>query len=323
MPIRNAEKYLEECLLSIQEQSFENWELLAVNDHSTDGTLLILEDFSQKDARIKYFSNKGKGIIDALALAYKNSQGKYISRMDADDIMPPKKLELMYQAIEQNPKALITGYVQYIADTEVKAGYRRYEQWLNHLVNTKTHYASIYKECVVPSPCWLVERSILDSCGAFDSTIYPEDYDLCFRWYKNKVPIVALPKLLHIWRDHSARTSRNDSNYADNAFLELKIYYFLKIDYNKKKNLVLWGAGKKAKQVAQLLIAKNIAFQWICNNPNKIGHTIYGKKLQATQDFFEGKNLYQILITVANEQQQNEIKIDLHSKENLQEFWLC
>lgn len=323
MPTKNAEKHIAECLDSIINQSFSNWELLVVNDHSTDSTRSILQEFSLKDERISFLDNHGHGIIKALQLAYKKSSGTAITRMDSDDIMPLNKLELMHNELEKKPNFLITGYVRYISDNELKGGYIYYQDWLNGLVNNNSHYSEIYKECVIPSPCWLVSRAVFENCGAFNSETYPEDYDLTFRFYENKIPIVSLKEELHIWRDHPKRASRNDDNYSDNSFLDIKLHYFLKLDLDTSKNLVLWGAGKKAKSIAKILIKKNISFQWACNNINKIGHAIYEITLEDIDQVFSNENEYQSIITVANKEEQKEIKQASEDRNNLDLFWFC
>ena len=95
MPVKNAGLFLDECLNSILEQSYSKWELIAVNDNSTDNSLNLLNIHAKKDKRIKVLKNKGKGIIDALRSAYKQSQGEFISRMDADDLMAVDKLKVL------------------------------------------------------------------------------------------------------------------------------------------------------------------------------------------------------------------------------------
>ena len=94
MPVKNAGPWLEECLQSIQKQSFVNWELIAVNDGSKDNSIEILIDFSSRDVRIQVLENPGSGIVDALSQALSKSTGTFISRMDADDVMPAEKLQL-------------------------------------------------------------------------------------------------------------------------------------------------------------------------------------------------------------------------------------
>ncbi len=85
MPVKNAAPFLDECIESIISQSYSNWELLAVNDNSTDETLEILKRFSTLDSRITAVNNRKNGIIEALKTGYNISKGAFITRMDADD----------------------------------------------------------------------------------------------------------------------------------------------------------------------------------------------------------------------------------------------
>ena len=93
MPVKNAALFLRECLDSIVNQEESNFELIAVDDHSTDSSLKILEEYQKKDPRIQVYKNKEHGIIAALRLAYKKSSGILITRMDSDDIMSLHKLK--------------------------------------------------------------------------------------------------------------------------------------------------------------------------------------------------------------------------------------
>ncbi|MCW9041214.1 MAG: glycosyltransferase, partial [Flavobacteriales bacterium] len=77
MPVKNTSLYLSECLNSIINQTEKNWELIAVNDHSTDNSKEILASFANQDNRIKVWDNTGNGIIDALQLAYSKSSGTF------------------------------------------------------------------------------------------------------------------------------------------------------------------------------------------------------------------------------------------------------
>ena len=88
-PFKNTAAYLEDCINSILKQSYTNWELLIVDDHSTDNSYKIVETFAANDSRIQLFKNKGFGIIDALQIAFKHSKGNFVTRMDSDDIMLP------------------------------------------------------------------------------------------------------------------------------------------------------------------------------------------------------------------------------------------
>lgn len=296
MPVYNAQDFLIETIDSILNQSNSNWELLAVDDFSTDNSFQILQSFERKDSRIKAFKNAEKGIIPALQLAYIQSNGVLITRMDADDLMPIDKLKYLSEAASSNPNACITAKVEYFSDSILNNGYLRYQNWLNALIDEKSHYDFIYQECIIPSPCWMMPRDLFEKIGGFKSDMYPEDYELCFRLYQYQVPIIGLEKTLHLWRDHQTRASRNDPNYADQRFYDLKLYYFFKLDYRKSHSLILWGAGTSAKLIAKYIADLGIALRWITNNPKKQGHNIYGYILENLEDL---KNCMHAQIIIA------------------------
>jgi glycosyltransferase involved in cell wall biosynthesis len=323
MPMRNAMPYLNECIDSIINQTYTNWELIVVNDHSTDSSFETLVTFAKNDTRITVFNATGKGIIDALQLAYSKVSGTYITRMDADDIMPKKKLELMRNQLLKTPNCVVTGKIKYIGEN-LRDGYRKYESWMNTMMENHTHYDHMYRECVIPSPAWMTSRELFNTIGGFTSNTYPEDYDLTLRFYKANIPIVAVKDLVHIWRDYQERTSRNDPNYSFNSFEVLKTQYFVDVDYDKSRTLVLWGAGKKGKKIAQLLIEHAIPFIFACNNPKKINKDIYGMTMENIETIFDKQTEYQTLIAVANPDEQLEIKTILTKQlPNVQPYWFC
>ena len=195
-----------------------------MDNDSTDDSLAILRSYAARDARIRVFSNAPNSIILALRLALRASHGTWITRMDADDRMAPQKLALLRQALVDKGRGyLATGLVQYFSATKLGDGYRRYAAWLNALTWQSRNFDDRYKECVIPSPCWMCHREDLLRCGAFDSDRYPEDYDLAFRFYQGGLQVVGVPDLLHFWRDYGERSSRTSPHYSDNRFLDHKV----------------------------------------------------------------------------------------------------
>lgn len=326
MPCRNAGPYLEKCLDSILNQSIPDWELLVVNDHSTDDSLPILEKYAGRDKRIHVFQNIKKGIIPALELAFKNSSGDFISRMDADDIMLENKLRSLREVLlKKGNNHVATGLVKYFSDEELQEGFKNYAIWLNSLTRESNNFSDIYKECVIPSPNWMMWREDYSKLNNEVPLHYPEDYNLTFRMYQNGMKVAGVDETTHLWRDHLQRASRTDPNYADQLFHELKVPFFLKNDRAPDKNLVLWGAGKKAKKIAKELNSQNATFRWITNNPDKIGKNIYGVVLE--EDHNPGKFPNpQFIIAVSAPDDIKKIfeKMSGHSfKKGVGYFWFC
>ena len=308
IPFKNTAQFLTECLDSIQNQTYQDWEILAVDDHSNDNSFELVLKYAREDPRIQVLRNSGSGIIPALQMAYAHSQGNFITRMDSDDVMKPRRLEVMVKSLEEHGTGhAAVGQVKYFSERGISDGYDRYEKWLNNLTAKGSNYSEIYKECVIPSPCWMVHRSDFEYCKGFSPNRYPEDYDLTFRFYEKGLKVIPCSEILHLWRDYDTRTSRTHEHYAQNYFLDIKIHYFLKLDYNLLRPLVVWGAGFKGKTIAKRLLDKGIEFSWLCDNPNKINKKIYGKKMEHFKHLESLQNP-QSIITVANERAQKEIK---------------
>ncbi|TVR79696.1 MAG: glycosyltransferase family 2 protein [Chitinophagaceae bacterium] len=307
MPVKDESLYLEDCLISIINQSFENWECIVIDDSSMDNTPDILESFSKTDKRIKWYRNEGKGIIPALQMAYKKSTGKFLTRMDGDDLMPKEKLKLLYQKLIHSDAQISTGLVKYFPENEINEGYQKYQNWLNDIQVRDLHYEEIYRECVVASPNWLISREDFDAAGAFFSDIYPEDYELVFRWYKKQFKIEAVQEITHLWRDHPKRVSRTHQHYKDQHFFDLKFRYFLELDYREDKELILWGAGLKGKLGAKILKRNNIKFRWCCNNENKVGHIVNGVKMEYFDIVENPIKPIQIIVAVSQRNQGDSI----------------
>jgi len=326
VPFKNTETYIGECLDSVIAQTYDNWELVIVNDNSEDNSYSIVERFAYEDKRVKLLNNPGNGIIEALRYAYGNSKGQLITRMDSDDIMTPDKLDILKNSLLEFGKGHIAiGQVHYFSENGIGPGYKKYEEWLNSLAISGNNFSEIYKECVIPSPCWMLHREDLDIIDAFEPDRYPEDYDLAFRCYSKGIKSIPCNSVLHHWRDYSNRTSRTHPHYAQNHFIDIKLHYFLKLNYDPSRPLVIWGAGNKGKTISKLLIEKEIPFHWICDNPNKIGRDIYGKYVLDI-NYLKQLDSPQSIITVANSQAQQDIRkymISYNRRPMVDYFFFC
>jgi len=303
------------CLDSILSQTFQNWELILVNDNSSDNSLEILTAYSEKDDRITVVDNPQVGLLNTLRLGYKHTIGMLIHRMDSDDKMPHDKLETLHAEWKKHGKgSVITGGTEYFSDEgEIGNGFKRYDEWLCEVARNNSHAENIYRECVIPSNCWLVHREDFDEVGGFDPATFPEDYDLCFRFYKGELRIVGLDKVLHHWRDRPDRISRTREEYSDNRFFELKVNYFLELERDPNRPLVLWGAGKNGKDLTKLIQSQDDSFTWVCDNANKIGKDIYDIRLHHF-DELQKLDSPQIIIAVASPDGQKEIESILQAQ---------
>ena len=102
MPVYNAEKYLNETIDTIKNQSFSNWELIIVDDGSIDNSKEICTKLMNDDKRIKYIFQENLGVSHTRNVALENAQGKYIVFVDSDDLIHEDYLKILINSIEKN-----------------------------------------------------------------------------------------------------------------------------------------------------------------------------------------------------------------------------
>lgn len=324
MAVKDTAPYLHDCIDSILGQTYQNWELIAVNDHSSDATQQILKEYADRDPRVRYFDSDQPRLIPTLQVGYKHVRGTLLNRMDSDDKMPHDKIEVLVREWQKYGKGHVIagGTEHFLEEGEVGDGFLKYERWLNRIARENLHYQEIYRECVIPSHCWMLHKDDFDLVGAFDPVIYPEDYDLCFRMYRAQLKIVGIDKILHFWRDRSNRISRTWDEYKDNRYYEMKLRFFFELDRDTSRPLVVWGAGKNGKDLIKGILPYEKAVHWMCDNERKIGKDIYDIRMQHFNDIPRMNNP-QIIIAIASPDAKTEIEAQLRSwgKEPVTDYW--
>lgn len=253
MPVRNAEPWLNACLESLVNQDFERWQLIAVNDHSTDGSAQVLSDWAAKEGRIQVEFNRGKGIVAALETAMQSVKTDLVTRMDADDLMPPNKLSTLRALLNERTDAVATGGVRYFSDNPISRGMQAYEDWMNERAKAADHWQWRYRECTVAGANWLTHRK-----NVVLAHRYPEDYDLVLSWHARGIKILSTDAVTHWWREHALRTSRISANYAQRQFFKLKVHRLVQNEPVRSRPLVILGAGPKAKLLVNELAAHRL-----------------------------------------------------------------
>jgi glycosyltransferase involved in cell wall biosynthesis len=208
MPAYNAADYIEEAIESVLIQSYRNFELIVIDDGSTDNTRDIVASF--KDDKIKYYYQKNKGLAGAHNTGIKNSQGLFLIKLDSDDIMKPDFITEHIQMFEKHPEADLVYCDDCLID-ENSNQIRVIER--PEYTDRKTLIRDLF-HCgfpVVPfRTC--IRRSIFDKIGFFDEKLrMAEDYDMLRRFVKHGLKIQHLPSALYLRRMTSDSLSRNYS----------------------------------------------------------------------------------------------------------------
>jgi glycosyltransferase involved in cell wall biosynthesis len=255
MPIKNAAPTLKDSINSVLNQSYINFELIIIDDHSTDNSLMLVKSFA--DPRITLIKNLRSGIAAALNSGLMEASGEYIARMDADDIAYPNKLNEQYRFHSSNPEIdVVSCHVQHesMGDTS-QEGYKTHVDWINSIITPKDHYDNRYSDAVIAHPTLFCKRQLFIERGQYSEEAIPEDFELWLRWMQEGVKFAKRPQVLYQWRDYPLRASRIDPRYSEDAFNKVKAIYLKKwLDQlAPNKEIWIWGYGKQViKKVSSL-----------------------------------------------------------------------
>lgn len=193
MSVYNGERFLEESVDSILDQTFEAFEFIIIDDGSTDGSAALLQRFHRRDARVRVYHQENKGLVESLNRGISLARGKYIARMDADDISVRDRLIWQVVAMEKRPAlGAIGGAIELIDWSGKVVGVHRFPP-RNSEIRTKLFQG----DCVLCHPATMIRSDVLMSCGGYRRVVVDaEDYDLWLRIAEHselanlKVPIL-------------------------------------------------------------------------------------------------------------------------------------
>jgi GT2 family glycosyltransferase len=278
MPCRDAAEHIEAAITSVREQSFADFEVVAIDDGSVDETFGHLYTWAQQDGRVRVLQTHGRGLVPALATGLAAARGELVARMDADDIAEPDRIEKQVALMDANPRIAACGTgVEYFPDRTVRDGARRYQQWINRLVTHDDIARDIFVECPIAHPSLMIRRHVLLGVGGYRELGWPEDYDLVLRVWAAGYRMAKVPETLLRWREYPDRASRTDERYADREFRRLKIWFLQNTLLAGDRHAVVWGAGPIGKTFARELAAAGTEIAaFVDLDPNKIGQEIHG-----------------------------------------------
>jgi hypothetical protein len=203
MSVFNSERFLREAVESILEQSFRQFEFIIIDDGSTDRSPSILDRYRTQEPRVRVYRQDNKGLIESLNRGCELSRGKYIARMDADDISVRDRLALQVSFMESHPQFSVVGgavevinaagdplaiYHPPIRDQDIKAGLLR-------------------AACVLWHPAVLISRQDLVSMGGYRKIVaHAEDYDLWLRMAE-RFQFANVAEVVLRYRRHAGQVS--------------------------------------------------------------------------------------------------------------------
>jgi glycosyltransferase involved in cell wall biosynthesis len=219
MPVYNAKRFLGPAIRSVLAQTFVHFELLIVDDGSTDDTEQIIRSFP--DGRIRVLSNRTNiGLIKSLNRGIGEAQGKYIARLDADDLCLPTRLADQVDVLEsQNDVGLVASWTEVIDEDDRTKGFGR---WC--LSPEAIYYVLHFRQCLTHSSVMFRTGLARELGGYSEQAIRTEDFDLWHRFSK-VCRIIQLQKVLVKWRTHTASVTGTGTKEMEQNALRLAEQY--------------------------------------------------------------------------------------------------
>lgn len=273
MPAYNHAKFITEAIESVLNQTYKNFELIIIDNYSTDNTEEIVRSYSVADSRIRYQKFRNNGIIAASRnIGIKTAVGAYVAFIDSDDFWFPDKLEKVVHFFTQFPDIdLVCHDENYISGTNknfIKAQrygpYKKYEDLL-------------FKGNSLSTSAVVVRRSKLLEAGLFsedENFVTAEDYELWLRLSKT-CKIAYLHEVLGNWRIHEASLSGNTERHIASVLNAVNYHFaqwpqssfYYKYLMNKRRGAIVRAAGRHFIKAGKFVSAKSYLFNALRIDP--------------------------------------------------------
>ncbi len=279
LPVKNQQDFIEKAIDSVYSQTYDDFELIVIDDGSTDETSYILERLKTKYGFKLLTHKKNLGIVKALNNGLAEAKGKYIARMDGDDIMLPERLEKQIEFLKNNPELdligtqveifkeaekqdiycgcrlksldidLSTALKNIQKERELSEGVKIYQKWNNSLLTHKDMLENLYVDCPIVHPTFFAKKEFFERLKGYAETEYAEDYDMIFRAVFSGYKLGKVKEILLKWRDHSNRETRTNKNLKKDRLFYQKAYFFKEYDKRSKNGVYVIGVGKFGKKL--------------------------------------------------------------------------
>lgn len=245
MSVYNSEKYLKEAIDSILNQTYTNFEFIIINDGSTDSSLDIIQKYMKKDGRIVLISRENKGLPYSLNEGIGKAKGKYIARMDADDISLPTRFEEQVKFMESNEEVGVCGtYVEFF-------GLRNNKTWKTPITDEECKITLMIGSCFAHPSVFIRKIILTNNKLCYDNDMYTaQDYAL-WSALATHTSFANIPKTLLKYREVEGSISNKAKTNLDNKFNLISKYIGRNLDLFRLNN------SKNIKILFSLLVNKS------------------------------------------------------------------
>lgn len=329
MPVHNAAATVARAVASIEAQTLRDWELLAVDDGSTDASQETLLELAANDSRVRVLTIARSGIVAALNAGLASATGEFVARMDADDESHHERLAEQAAVLQGNANTgLVSCRIDYGGDRERGAGYALHVDWLNSVVTSEQIALNRFIESPFAHPSVMFRRSLVEDYGGYLDGDFPEDYELWLRWLDADIRMEKLDRTLLTWHDQPDRLSRRDQRYSPEAFYKLKakwIAEWLRHEVDAARPVWIWGAGRPTRQRTAHLATHGVrAAGYIDVDAKKINRSVGGLPVIAPDALAVHENPF-VLGYVGTRGARDFIRADLGARGRMEgrDFIMC
>ncbi|MCB1225706.1 MAG: glycosyltransferase [Verrucomicrobiales bacterium] len=285
LPVRDAECHLRQALDSLDRQSLEHFEVVTVDDGSSDASGAMLQAWRPRTGITHtHIQQPACGISAALSAAVHTAQGQLLARMDADDISAPTRLEKQSRHLTAHPEIGLVSCQVLVLDN-LGGGNDRHVAWLNRLLTSEEIHGARFIDAPVAHPSVMFRRELVTQWGGYREGAFPEDYELWLRWLHHGVRFEKLPEPLLAWRDGPTRLSRTDPRYSTAAFWRLKTQWLLQ-ELARRAPIELWIAPSTsvARKRLRSVISTLPVQGYVDLDPRRIDRLIEGRPIIHPRD---------------------------------------
>lgn len=227
LPVYNGGDYLEEAVQSILDQTYSDFELLVIDDGSTDGSLQLLREFEKTDKRIRLFARENRGLVPTLNELISMARGTWIARMDADDIARPQRLARQLEWLQKTGADVCGSWVQRFGSGDNRL-VQLYQS--DHAIKTALLFFSPFAH-----PSVMFRASLAKMLPYDDNWIKAEDYDLWIRAAQAGWKMSNVPEALLLYRVHQGQVSMQAADFQQQQGHKIRRRYWH--DYFASKGL--------------------------------------------------------------------------------------
>jgi glycosyltransferase involved in cell wall biosynthesis len=311
LPVFDAAETLDACLRSIRRQTETNWECVVADDGSRDASLALARRFAADDSRFRIEALPHRGLVPALEAGLARCRGRFVARMDADDLMHRERLALQADALDADSGLAAVGcHVRLFPRRNLGEGMRAYERWLASIDSPRRVREEAFVECPLAHPTLMVRREILADLRYRDRG-WPEDYDLGLRMLSSGHHLGVVPRRLLSWRQGPSRLSLRHPAYSIERFTACKADFLAHTFLSETKRYVLWGYGSTGRALCKALRAHDKVPSAIVElHPGRLGTEIQGAPV-IPPVALAGRPLEPLVVSVAREKPRAEIRAEL------------